>query len=506
MPNTAKVQFNVKNFTPGVSTPLPGIIYVIGITKRGPVLQPEYDIMNNWSQFERTFGGLLSTSDFPLLCKRALMKGARLRVCRVNATSTPSVIATAKTLSNADGSAKQLFTVQPKHKGVDYNNFTCQIKTASNGNALYWNLELIHALEPDLNEIYENIAAFNIGVANTQTCLDKVKQLSANFNFTYLDASTAVLKVPVATTASAFTGGVDPAGYAAGDYTAAMNEFNDVDDGIILAVPEMDTTAINTAGLNYAAGRGDIVYFAHLSNSIITAANLAAERVSIAAPTKNGALFAGGIKVRDERTLVEKSISEMGDVLGIAANVQANYGAWYSLAGANRGSVSDATGVVTNFGTPGGFTDLNTLANNQINMMVVKNGIVQISGNFSSQYTNDQEKFLNVVFLVLWMKKAMKPILESYLEEPNDPITFRKIYNHLKPFLDKLTSPDYRALYKYEYYGDQDANTLADLQLNNAVDVQNGKYKINLKIWPIPSLQELTFNLMLVQGEGVYIS
>ena len=71
--------------------------------------------------------------------------------------------------------------------------------------------------------------------------------------------------------------------------------------------------------------------------------------------------------------------------------------------------------------------------------------------------------------------------------------------------LDDLTSPSKRAIYRYDYQGDQDANSLDDLQINDPIDVQNGKYKINLKIWPIPSMQELNFNLMLVQGEGATI-
>ena len=505
MPDAAKVQFNVLNFTPGVSTPAPGIFYVIGITKRGPIESPELgaSLINNWSQFERTFGGLMETSDFPYLCKRALSRGARLRVCRVDAVATPGVICTAKTISNGDPIG--LFTVQPKYKGADYNNFKVEIKAASNGQTNAWNMELIHDVEPLLNEIYENIPAFVKSTANNQTCLDEVKAMSANFNFTYLDASAAVLFIPLVAAASAFAAGVDPTGLVAGDYSGAMVTFDGVDDGLVLAVPEQDDDAMNAAGITYAAARGDIVFFAHLANSLTTAVALTGERTTVASDSKFGSFYAGGIRIREERTLVEKAMSEMGDVLGIAAHVYQNFGQWYSLAGQTKGMVQDAIGVVNNFGTPAGFADLNTLANSQINMLVQKNGIVQLSGNFSAQYTNNQEKFLSVVMLVLWMKKTLKPILESYLEEPNDPITFQKIYYHLKPYLDRLASPAYRALYKYEYYGDQDANTIDDLQINDPVDVQNGKYKINLKIWPIPSLQELSFNLMLVQGEGVYI-
>jgi len=507
MPDAAKVQFNVKNFTPGVSTPAPGIFYVIGITKRGPIEQPELaaSLINSWPQFERTFGGLMETSDFPYLCKRAIAQGATLRVCRVDAASTPAVISTAKDILNGDGAPVDLFSVQPKYKGVNYNSFSVEIKAASNGQTNAWNMELVHALEPELNEIYENIPAFVASTANDQTCLDEIKSMSQNFNFVYADASAAVLLIPVVAAASDFAGGVDPAGLVAGDYSGAMSTFDAVDDGLVMAVPEQDDDSMNAAGITYAAARGDIVFFAHLPNSLVTAGTLATERTTVASNSKFGAFYAGGIRIREERTLVEKAMSEMGDVLGIAARVHKAFGEWYSLAGQTKGYVQDAIGVVTNFGTPGSFADLNTLANSQINMMVQRNGIVQVSGNFSAQYENNQEKYLSVVMLVIWMKKTLKPILESYLEEPNDPITFQKIYYHLKPYLDKLASPAYRAIYKYEYYGDQFASTIDDLQVNDPVDVQNGKYKINLKIWPIPSLQELTFNLMLVQGEGVYI-
>ncbi len=507
MPNAAKVQINTTNFTQSVSDPQPAIFYVIGITKRGPVEDPGLDVslINSWANFERVFGGKLETSDFPLLCKRALARGARLRVCRVDAAATPAVKAASKSIPNADGVPVNMFSIVPKYKGADYNLFSIEITAASNGNANYWNMYLVHSEEPSLNESYENIPAFEQGIANVQTCLDQVKQMSANFDFTYLDTTAATILVPEVAAPSVFASGVDPAGLVAGDYSTAMTAFNAVDDGIVMAVPEQDDDGINGAGITYAASRGDLVFFAHLPNSITTAAALITERDTVGSDSKYGAFFGGGIRVREETTLQEKALSEMGDVLGIAAYVYNSFGYWFSLAGQNKGSVEDSIGVVNNFGTPASFADLNSLANAQINMMTVKNSITQLSGNFSAQYANDQERFLSVVMLVIYLKKTLKPILEGYLEEPNDPITFNKIYYHVDPFLKQLESPAFRALYKYEYEGDQFANTIDDLQINDPVDVQNGKYTINLKIWPIPSMQELTLNLMLVQGEGVFI-
>ena len=154
MPNAAQVQFNVKNFTMGVSTPLSGIVFVMGITKRGPIESPVLpeSLINSWSQFERTFGGLLDTSDFPLLCMRALARGAKLRVCRVNATSNAAVKSTAKIIQNNDGTKVTLFTVEPKYAGADYNNISIEIKAASNGSSDYWDMAIVHSAESSLNE------------------------------------------------------------------------------------------------------------------------------------------------------------------------------------------------------------------------------------------------------------------------------------------------------------------------------------------------------------------
>lgn len=511
MPNAAKVQFNILNFTPGVSDPQPAIFYMMGITKRGPVEDPGLDVslINSWAHFERIFGGLMETSDFPLLCKRALARGSRLRICRTDAVSTAAVKATGINVTNTT-TPVTLFTATPKYKGANYNNITINTVAPSNGDTgNYWNMTIVHALEPKLNESYENIGKFIIGAggeANNQTCLDEVIASSQLLDFAYADLSAdADESIPIIQTWGAFSGGVDPAGHVPADYTGAMVTFNAVDDGIVMAVPEQDDDAINSAGITYAASRGDLVFFAHLPNSLITAATLITERGTVASDSKYGAFYAGGIRVREEATLQEISISEMGDVIGLAGYVYNRFGYWFSLAGQNKGSVQDAIGVVTNFGTPASFADLNLLANAQINVMTVKNSIVQLSGNFSAQFENNQEKFLSVVMLVIYLKNTLKPILETYLEEPNDPQTFNKIYHHVDPFLKRLESPALRALYKYEYHGDQFADTIDDLQINDPVEVQNGKYTIDLKIWPIPSMQELTLNLMLVQGEGVYI-
>ena len=82
MPNTANVNFRVTNLSQQVSTPSNGVSFVMGEPVRGPFADPK-DRINSWAAFVKKYGGLKDDSLFPLLCKRALDKGAILRVSRV---------------------------------------------------------------------------------------------------------------------------------------------------------------------------------------------------------------------------------------------------------------------------------------------------------------------------------------------------------------------------------------------------------------------------------------
>lgn len=88
---TPKVNFNVENQTQQASIPFNGITFVEGITKRGPINDPK-TVISSWAQFERIFGGLITTSNFPHLCKRALDGGARLRVNSIKVSPVKAVM------------------------------------------------------------------------------------------------------------------------------------------------------------------------------------------------------------------------------------------------------------------------------------------------------------------------------------------------------------------------------------------------------------------------------
>ena len=57
-----------------------------------------------------------------------------------------------------------------------------------------------------------------------------------------------------------------------------------------------------------------------------------------------------------------------------------------------------------------------------------------------------------------------------------------------------------RAVYDLQWNGDQFAKSMNDLQINIPTDLQQGKYKIDFKIQPIPPLKEITVNIIITRA------
>lgn len=512
MPSTGRVTFNLTNLTFSIAALLKGVSFVGGITLRGPINDPK-DIITSWPQFEKIFGGLIPTSDFPLLCKRALERGAQLRVSSIRNYTDPADASTltatkATTTAFANSTPANLFSLPIKYAGADYNNIRSAIEAATNGNALYFNLRIYHLNDPSLTETYQNLQAPLVAgagptVANSHY-LDAVIRGSALVNVTYNDLSgiaTQALLRPV-NVVKVYSTGSNGSTVVAADYIGdaaggtGLHSFNPYADAMQMGFPEISTAAIHTAGAAYADNRKDLQYFAHLDNSLVTATALNTERDSTAVNTMYAAFFAGGIKINDPITQAPKNISELGDVFGICAYSDSKEHEWFSFAGKNRGWVPNAIGVVNNFGSPALQADLELLANHQINMMIQADGQIYLSGNFSAQLINDAMSWNNAVRCIIHQKKSLGPALRRFLEEPTDFVTFKKIFREgAEPYLDMLVRE--RALFSYVWDGDQIASKLSELKVNNPIDIQNGKYKVRLFEKIIPSLNEITIDIIV---------
>lgn len=215
---------------------------------------------------------------------------------------------------------------------------------------------------------------------------------------------------------------------------------------------------------------------------------------------KNIAYFGGGIKYYDDNGALQ-DCDVLGSIIGLGDASASSYGPWYSFAGMNRGILSDAQGpVMENLGTPSKVESLQEIADYYGNVIVMKNtpsqGLQTMLWHcFSSNNRDDSEKFLSIVRLNLYLKKNIRPIMESYLEEPNTFSTWQDIYLEVKnKVLDPLVGT---AMTEYTWQGDQDATSYDDLQVNNEADVRQGKYKALLKYRDIVPMQEVTLEITI---------
>ena len=212
------------------------------------------------------------------------------------------------------------------------------------------------------------------------------------------------------------------------------------------------------------------------------------------------AFFGGGIKYYSDSGRLQ-GCDVLGTIMGLGDASASNYGPWKSFAGMNRGVIWDGYGpVCPNYGSPSQYDALNELAQNYVNMIVLKD--TPSSGKqtmlwhlFTSQIKQDSERFLSIVRLNLYLKKTLRPILEIYLEEPNTWGTWKNIWLRVKPILDNLV--DQQAMTEYTWMGDQNATSYNDLTVNNEADVRQGKYKVVLRYKDVVPMQEITINITI---------
>lgn len=222
--------------------------------------------------------------------------------------------------------------------------------------------------------------------------------------------------------------------------------------------------------------------------------------VQIIGPKKEVAFFGGGIKYYNENGSLQKC-DVLGSVAGLDAICASTFGPWYSFSGMNRGVISSALGpVMKNLGGPAEVDTLNEFAQWYMNLFVIKNTRTQgqrtmLWHGFTSNPVDDSEKFISIVRLNLYLKKNLRPILESYIEEPNTFETWKRIYYEAKDILDDLQTRE--AITSYEWLGDQDAQSYEDLQINNEADVRQGKYRAQLKYREIVPMQDIEMDVII---------
>lgn len=271
--------------------------------------------------------------------------------------------------------------------------------------------------------------------------------------------------------------------------STGFHSFNDIDDALLLSAPEQITAAVCTAGLAYCDAREDMIYLVGNPSAVVDYQDAIDFRLGqgvyshSAFNTSYGMMYFGRIKVRSPRTNSIIDIENDGDVMGVHSYSDAKAEPWFASAGLQRGRVPNTLGVHYNVGTPGRKAELDSLSINQINSIVdFKEEGTVVWDQQTLQRVPSALQSGNVRKLLIYMRKALTKVNQIWLFEPNDPVTWRRVFNLIDPWMADLLSR--RAFYEYLVQCDQDAKTPADAVLNTPERVDRGEFLCRIFIKP----------------------
>lgn len=544
MPSTPKIYFNFINNNVEVSTPQKGVSTVLARTTKGPVLDPSV-LITSVTQFKREFGEELVPNGSKSNIEAALERGSKLRIIRVvGPGSTNGQVNTGKpcftiTVDNKVVGVKLTTRRAGEAIGTDK---TFSVKFAVVNNTL--NYEVVNAGGQSI--ISGPVFTFKTQDANNNTSVDYLALASWIQNNPYfkvamvdldtsgeettsvsieaflnklakVDGTSTAISVDIkAATAAGTIGEVETSKPTSAQWIAALEYIKDYTDSYNVILSHLDQYIGNSEAIkvyialrtildeiNEFRGFIEIPWYDSDGVTVRTLdsiVQLAQQLQTAIGHSKWISYFAGGLKYSNSFGLQQNS-DVLGTVLGLADTSATGYGYNYSFAGVNRGVVPDAGGpVVPNFGSPARFKDLETLANNYVNIFVVKDTPsfgkrTLLWHNFTSQVKNDSFRFIGNTGLILNIKKTLRTILESYIEEPNIWNTWSDIYAVVKPIISNWV--DTHAITDPKWMGDQDASSWSGLKVNTEEEVRQGKYHVVFTFKDVVSMQQVTVDVVL---------
>lgn len=543
MPNTPKINFNFINNNVGVSTPVNGVSTVLARTTKGPVLDPSV-LINSLPHFHRVFGEEIVPDGSRSNIETALAGGSKLRIIRVvGPGSQQGVVNTNKPIFtiqvDKDVIGVKLATRRAGEPIGTSPDFSVKLTTVSNtlhyeivdGNGttietspiFTWktkddkNLTSVDYLA--LANWIQNNSYFKISMVKMNQDEEAESVSIESFINRLAKVDNTSTSIEVAIKNSVFTGNIGKTESSEPTFTewlGAIDYIKDYTDSYNVILSHLDQhldtqNAIKVYNkfrqvldeLNEFRGFIEIPWYDtdKVTPKTIDKIIQAAEQLqSSIGHSKWISYFSGGLKYANNFGLPQNS-DVLGTVLGLADTSALGYGYNYSFAGVNRGVVGDAAGpAVANFGSPSRFDELESLANRYVNIFVVKDTPsfgkrTVLWHNFTSQIKNDSFRFIGNTGLILNIKKSLRPILESYIEEPNIWSTWADIYARVKPLIDTWVNNN--AITDPVWQGDQYASSWNDLKVNTEEDVRQGKYHIIFSFKDIVSMQQINVDVVL---------
>lgn len=547
MSNSPFVKFNLVNKNVAVTTPTNGISAILARTTKGPQNDAS-TLINSVPKFEEIYGKEIIPDGSISNIEKALAGGSTLRIVRVQASdATKGVVGSASSdlFTFTSGNITVGFGLQTKNKGdVIGSGSSYSFKAAQVGNSVnyqvidadgitvldsgtlfsYMTADSVNKTSFDylaLNNYFNSNPFFEAVIVTTDDGITSIEDmltwLAESIDNTNNAISVTFNGSALTSTYASVSGTVGSAGTTPTlvDWKEALDSIKDYNDMYQVAASSVhqhlssaDALSFHTYAKILADKLEEWVYYIEIPKEQDTKSKILAwmtTTLSAVGHSKFVAYFGGGLKYYNQSGTL-KNCDVLGSVMGLGDASAANHGPYRSFAGMNRGILPDAMGpVCPNYGSPSRYDELNELAQSYVNIMVIKDTrsagkVTMLWHNFTSQVKQDSFRFLNIVRLCLYIKKQLRPILESYIEEPNIWSSWKRIYLEGKSIMEELAKDN--ALTDWVWDGDQDATAWDQLRVNNEADCRQGKYKLQIHFKDVATMQEITVDLIIDQASN----
>lgn len=340
---------------------------------------------------------------------------------------------------------------------------------------------------PELSVTYKDF--------NRTPSADDITALNLKFPFGDLESVTTRMPYGV----SVLTGGVyDTTLFTDNDYIGnntaktGFYSFDSVLNASRIANVERATLAIDVALDAYVKNRKNMLSRLSFPKDLTEAEAIAYRNASGIDSWQSNYTYGDVIYYDPIDATKEKILVGIGDVCGLRAVADSRFGEWISESGGKRGKIDKNKGLVRNAQSDQGTFD--NLYDAGVNAIIVHETFSTVMwGN--KTLLKDTTKLLskqNVAELMILILRTIKPMADSILFDPNDPLSWNLLYRTVRPFIKTLE--DGRAIVKGEgknwfWLGDQDADTINDVTFNTVSDINAGRYRARFVFIPITATE-----------------
>jgi hypothetical protein len=290
---------------------------------------------------------------------------------------------------------------------------------------------------------------------------------------------------------SDFIGTVDSQGKPSGLQCFANAESQDVN---LLVVPGISSAAVIDEMHAICAARGDCMSIDDpplglTVQGVVDWHNGAGPYTDHAAfDTYYGAVYWSWTKIFDAANDVYVWVPPSGTMCSVYAFTDTNAELWFAPAGLNRGLLTQV--LELEHSPDQGERDLLYGNGNAVNPLVnfVKDGIT-VWGQRSLQRLPTSLDRVNVVRLILYLRKVLATVYRGLVFEPDDAVLWRRIVGVTDPYLAGIQTR--RGLYDYRVLCDDTTNT-ADL-------VDQGIARVVIALKPTKAAEAISVGIVLLE-------